>query len=274
MTADSLPLPKQATRAEWLAARKALLLKEKEATKARDALNRLHRELPVVEIDKEYTFAGPKGPLRLIELFDGRKQLIVYHFMFDPNDAPEGKSGAPFDEGCPGCSFAIDNIGNLAHLNARETTLVMVSRAPLEKIAPFQKRMGWTIPWYSSHGNDFNQDFHVTFDESVRPVEYNYLNESELEQRDQLKHIQGELPGLSVFLQHDGRVYHSYSTYARGLEWFLGLTHLLDLTPYGRGEGWDGMPNVDGLGQGWLRHHDKYGATAAACCASTATAKK
>src|SRR5690606_14610179 len=176
----------------------------------------------------------------------------------DPNDPPPGKH-EPFDEGCSGCSFEADNIGNLAHLRARDTNFVMVSRAPLAKIKPFKKRMGWTMPWYSSFGSPFNYDFHVTIDETIAPVEYNYCDRDELEKKGHLYHINGEQPGLSVFLRDGDRVYHTYSTYGRGLEVLLTTYHMLDLTPYGRMEPWqdspEGWPKTD---MNWLRHHDKY----------------
>jgi predicted dithiol-disulfide oxidoreductase (DUF899 family) len=151
------------SRAEWLGSRKALLAKEKEFTRHRDALNAERRRPPMVRIDKDYVFEGPQGPARLLDLFEGRQQLIVYHFMFDPS----------WDAGCPSCSLLADNIGDLAHLHARKTTLALVSRAPLKKIEAYWKRMGWTFPWYSSFGSDFNYDFHVTLDERVARVEYN-----------------------------------------------------------------------------------------------------
>jgi predicted dithiol-disulfide oxidoreductase (DUF899 family) len=256
------------SRDEWLAARKRLLAKEKEFTKARDALNAERRTLPMVEIDKDYVFTGPKGKLSLLDLFDGRHQLIVYHFMFDPDGPPEGKSGSPWEEGCPGCSHIADNIPHLAHMHARDTSLVMVSRAPMEKIVPFKRRMGWTMPWVSSFGSDFNYDFHVTLDASKGSDEYNYMNSDELVKDGFEKGWKGELPGVSVFLRDGDRVFHSYSTYARGLDPLLSTLQFLDLTPFGRGEGWDGMPDIGGKGKMWLRHHDKYDEEAAKpeCC--------
>ncbi len=240
--------PRVVSRAEWLAARKDLLVEEKALTHARDALNVRRRELPAVQIDKNYVFEGPAGKAGLADLFDRRRQLIVYHFMFLRDRA----------EGCPGCSHVVDNLGNLSHVHARETTLVLVSRAPLTEIEPFRVRMGWSLPWYSSFGSDFNYDFHVTTDEAVAPVEYNYRDKATLERLGQTYHVKGEQPGVSVFLQEGGRVYHTYSTYGRGLDLLLTSYNYLDLTPFGRGEGWDGMPDVHGLGMNWIRHHDKY----------------
>ncbi|HET8625263.1 MAG TPA: DUF899 domain-containing protein [Gemmatimonadales bacterium] len=246
------------SRAEWLEARKALLAEEKELTRHRDRVNAARRALPMVEIVKPYVFTGPDGTATLGDLFEGRSQLIVYHFMFDPGDPPPGTSGDPWDVGCPGCSHVVDNMPHLAHIHARDTTLVLVSRARLEKIAPFKRRMGWTVPWYSSYGSDFNYDFHATVDEAVRPVEYNYQNKATLERKGETYHLKGEQHGLSVFLRAGGRIFHTYSTYGRGVDSLLGVYQYLDLTPFGRGEGWDGMPDLFGLGMGWLRHHDNY----------------
>ena len=261
------------SREEWLVARKALLAKEKEFTRQRDALSALRRRLPMVEIDKAYLFEGPDGTVRLLDLFEGRRQLIVYHFMFDPNDPPPGKSGEPWDEGCSGCSFLVDNIGHLAHLHARDTSLVLVSRAPLAKIIPFKARMGWTVPWFSSFGSDFNYDFHATLDEAVAPVEYNYRNQAELAGKGESHFAQGEAHGLSVFLRDGDRIFHTYSTYARGVDPLNGTYNYLDLTPLGRQEDWEESP--EGWPQAptyeWVRHHDRYGERpmdADGCCRS------
>jgi len=235
-------LPNVVTRDEWLAARTELLAKEKALTKARDALNAERRGLPMVEIEKEYVFQGPDGPLKLIDLFEGRKQLIVYHFMFDPD----------WDEGCPSCSFLADHIGELAHLHSRKTTLALVSRAPLAKIEAYKKRMGWTTPWYSSYGSDFNYDFHVTLDNSRGPLQYNF--------RDIPADAGGgEVPGTSVFLRDGERVYHSYSSYARGGDILLNTYNYLDLTPLGRQEDWEAPAGrSDGLYITGFRRHDEY----------------
>lgn len=245
-----MTLPTIATREAWLVARKALLAREKELTRARDALNVERRALPMVPVEQAYVFETPAGSASLLDLFEGRRQLIIYHFMFHRDRG----------EGCPGCSHIADNIPHLAHLHARDTTFALVSRAPLAEIEPFRTRMGWTLPWYSSFGSDFNYDFHVTADEAVAPVEYNYRNKRELEQLGQSYFVQGELPGLSVFLRDGERVFHTYSSYARGLDQLLNTHNLLDLTPFGRGEGWGGMPDLDGKGQDWLRYHDRYDA--------------
>jgi predicted dithiol-disulfide oxidoreductase (DUF899 family) len=235
--------PHVVSRDQWLAARRDFLVKEKEFTRARDALSAQRRALPMVRIEKDYLFEGAEGTLRLLDLFEDRRQLIVYHFMFDPS----------WDEGCPMCSFLTDNIPNLAHLrDARDTSLVLVSRAPLVKITPFKQRMGWTFPWYSSFGSDFNYDFHVTLDEAVAPVEYNYRDNAELEQAGMTSLPSGEQPGLSVFLRDGNSIFHTYSTYARGVDLLDGTYNYLDLTPLGRQE--------DGPGSHEFRHHDRYGA--------------
>lgn len=244
MTETMLSLPNVVSREEWLAERKRLLVREKELTRARDALNAERRRLPMVEITKEYVFEGPDGMVRLPDLFEGRRQLIVYHFMLDPSQ----------DEGCAGCSFVADNIGHLSHLHARDTTLVMVSRAPLEKIEKYKERMGWSIPWYSSHGSDFNYDFHVTIDKSRGSIEYNYEDVSE-----RAGSAPSESPGASVFLRDDGHVFHTYSTYKRGVDILLGTYHYLDLTPLGRQEDWEEPAGrSDGPFMSWLRRHDRY----------------
>jgi predicted dithiol-disulfide oxidoreductase (DUF899 family) len=224
----SMSLPKVVSREEWVAARKELLKKEKEATRARDALNAERRRLPMVEIHKQYVFEGPDGRASLLDLFEGRRQLIVDHFMFDPS----------WDEGCPSCAGRVDQYGNLAHLHSRETTMAVVSRAPLAKIEPFKARMGWTFPWYSSFGSDFNYDFHVTLDEAVAPIEYNYRDKEELE-RTGFSVAAGEVHGTSVFLRDGDRVFHTYSTYGRGTEQVGGTHYYLDMTALGRQEEWE-----------------------------------
>ena len=218
--------PQVVTREEWLVARKELLAKEKAATRAKDELSAERRRLPMVEIDKDYVFEGPNGRVGLRDLFEGRRQLIVYHFMFDPE----------WDEGCNSCSVVADNVGHLAHLHARDTSFALMSRAPLSMIEPFKARMAWTLPWYSSFGSDFNYDFHVTQDEAIVPVEYNYRGKAELIEVGLPYLTSGETWGLSVFLRDGERVFHTYSTYGRGAEAVLGVYNYLDLTPLGRGE--------------------------------------
>ena len=227
MAKHKIALPNIVSRQEWLVARQELLKKEKELTRARDALHAERRRLPMVQIEKTYVFEDPTGPANLLDLFDGRCQLIVYHFMFDPN----------WDEGCDGCSMLVDNMGHPAHLHTRNTSRVLVSRAPLEKLERFKQRMGWTIPWYSSFGSDFNDDFGVTT-------------------------ATGESFGLSVFLRYDDRIFHTYFTNGRGVEYLGSNWSYLDLTSLGRQEdcedspaGWPQTPPY-----GWWRHHDKYDA--------------
>jgi predicted dithiol-disulfide oxidoreductase (DUF899 family) len=246
-----LPLPNVVSRDEWLAARKELLAKEKEFTRERDALNAERRRLPMVEINKDYVLHGSHGKTRLLDLFEGRSQLIVHHFMFDP----------AWEAGCPACSLAADNIGHLAHLHARNTSLALISRAPFSKLQRYKERMGWDIPWYSSYGSDFNYDFHVTLDESIAPVEYNYLIKSELVQRgvpvDSGKSM--EVPGVSSFLRDGESIFHTYTTYARGTDLIIGTFNYLDLTALGRQEDWEQPPGrSDGNGKTWLRRHDEY----------------
>src|SRR4051812_14526667 len=227
-----MSLPPIVSRPEWTAARKDLLAKEKHFTRERDALNAERRRLPMVEIDKEYRFDRPDAPASLLDVFDGRSQLVVYHFMWLYDR----------DIGCPSCSAFADQIGHLSHLNARGTTFACISRAPIAKIEGFKARMGWTFPWYSSDGSDFNFDFHVTFDESVTPFEYNFLNKAELERKGlpvDAWEQPFDLHGMSVFLRDGERVFHTYSTYARGTD-SLGFTStFLDLTPLGRQEEWE-----------------------------------
>jgi predicted dithiol-disulfide oxidoreductase (DUF899 family) len=235
--------PRIVSRAEWLVARKELLAKEKEFTRQRDALSAERRKLPMVKIEKEYIFEGPNGRTNLRDLFGPRRQLVIYHFMFDPS----------WDEGCKSCSHFADNVaGGIVHLAARDTSFAVVSRTPLAKIESFKRRMGWTFPWLSTLGSDFNYDFHVTLDEAAGSTEYNYANAARLVQAGKLWSTKGELPGLSVFLREDDSVLHAYSTYQRGLDLLLNTYNCLDLTPLGRQE--DGEHR-----QGWIRHHDKYG---------------
>jgi predicted dithiol-disulfide oxidoreductase (DUF899 family) len=240
--------PQVVSRGEWLAARRRLLATEKEFTRQRDALNAERRGLPMTEIGKQYAFEGRNGKATLPGLFEGRGQLLIYHFMFDPD----------WDEGCPSCSYLADNIGHLAHLHARDTTLAMVSRAPLAKIEAFRQRMGWAVPWYSSSGSDFNYDFHVTLDQAVAPVEYNYRDLAAL--GPQWQGWTGEMHGISAFLRRNDRVFHTYSSYARGTDLVNSAYNWLDLTARGRQEDWEQPPGrSDGPLMGWLRHHDRYG---------------
>jgi predicted dithiol-disulfide oxidoreductase (DUF899 family) len=228
-------LPQVVSRDEWLVSRKELLAKEKEFTRQRDALNAERRRLPMVRIEKEYVFEGPDGKASLLDLFDGRRQLIVGHFMFSPE----------WEEGCPSCSAGADEISNglLEHLHVRGTSFIYVSRAPLAKIEAYKASRGWTFPWYSSYGSDFNHDFHVTLDESVAPIEYNYRTKAEHEQGGTFYYVEGEqpieAPGRSCFLREGDSVFHTYSVYARGLETVGGSYYFLDETAFGRQEDWE-----------------------------------
>lgn len=230
---------KVVTTAEWVSARKALLAMEKEFSRVRDDLARRRRELPWEKVEKRYVFDGPNGQQTLSELFDDRSQLIVYHFMFGPG----------WKEGCPSCSFISDGFdGTLPHLTARDTTLAVVSRATLPEIEGFKKRMGWKFKWVSSFGSDFNFDYHVSVskeDMAKGKTEYNYS---------MVEFPSEERPGTSVFFKNEaGEIFHTYSTYARGLDILLTTYNLLDLTPKGRDE--EGMqPHA----MAWVRHHDRY----------------
>jgi len=249
-------LPPVVSRDEWLAARRELLAKEKAFTRARDALNADRRRLPMVAVDKDYPFEGADGRTDLVGLFEGRHQLVVYHFMWlYDRDAP-----------CPSCSAFADEIGHLSHLNVRDTTFAAISRAPIDRLEAFKARMGWDFPWYSSLGSDFNYDFHVTFDESVTPFEYNFASRGEIERKG-LPVGEWEQPfdlhGLSVFLREDGRAFHTYSAYARGTDNLGFIGNFLDLTPLGRQEEWEepkGRATALGApaGSAGVRYHDEY----------------
>jgi len=256
-------MPAIVSREDWLVARKALLAKEKELTHQRDAVSAARRRLPMVRIDKRYVFEGEHGKAGLLELFEGRRQLIVYHFMLGPED----------EEGCPSCSLLVDNIGHLSHLRARNTTLVLVSRAPYPKLARYKARMGWTIPWFSSFGSDFNYDFGVTLDEARAPLAYNYEDKAtHLAKGETWFAESGELPGISAFLRDGNTVFHTYSTYARGGDVLIGTYNFLDLTALGRQEDWEQPPGrSDGPFMHWVRRHDQYeGEQVARCCHSEA----
>ncbi|MGH2887243.1 MAG: DUF899 domain-containing protein [Solirubrobacteraceae bacterium] len=218
-------LPDVVSEAEWRVARDELLVKEKEATRALDALAAERRRLPMVAIERDYELEGPDGKVRFSDLFDGRRQLIVYHFMFGPGEDP-----------CTGCSSFTDNIADLTHLRARDTSFVLISRAPYEEILAFKERMGWTVPWYSSFGSDFNYDFRVSSE-------------------------RGEIFALSVFLRDGDDIYRSYVTSSRGVDRLRLDFNLLDLTPSGRQEEWDdspeGWPQTEAYT--WWRKHDEYG---------------
>ncbi|GGX60661.1 DUF899 domain-containing protein [Streptomyces fructofermentans] len=246
-----MTLPRIVSREEWRAAREELLVKEKAATRARDALNAERRRLPMVEIDVGYVFEGGDGKATLLDLFAGRRQLVVYHFMF----APE------WDAGCRGCSAFVDQMGHLAHLRARGTEPALVSRAPYTKLLPFQARMGWTVPWYSSRSNDFNLDFRAS-------VESDPAGDATGDATGTGDGTGGgtrthERPGVSCFLRDGDRVFHTYSAYGRGLEGLGSTTSLLDLTVLGRQEEWEeprGRAAALGAlaGADRIRYHDEY----------------
>jgi predicted dithiol-disulfide oxidoreductase (DUF899 family) len=222
------------SREDWLTARRALLAKEKEFTRLRDDLSRQRRELPWVEVDKEYVFDGPRGQETLSDLFLGCRQLVVYHFMFNPDG----------DAGCKPCSFWADSFNGVdVHLRHRDVSFLAISRAPLAKIEAFKKRMGWSFKWVSSFANEFNHDYHVSFSpEEVRKgAVYNFVKAT----------VGSEREGLSVFVRDDGgRVFHTYSTYARGIDLLNTAYNILDLVPKGRDEG--------DTPQAWVEFHDRY----------------
>ncbi len=230
-----MSLPRIATREEWETARLELLKKEKELTRARDALNAERRDLPMVEVEKEYEFDGPNGKVTLPDIFEGRPQLIIYHFMFHPE----------WDDGCPSCTAGTDELcdGFFEHLHTRDTTYAMVSRAPLEKLDRWKAKKGWTMPWYSSSGTDFNYDFGVTIDAARGFDAYNYrtLDEYAALGHESMRDSEQpyDMPGRSCFLMVDGRVFHTYSQYARALESTGGSYYFLDLTALGRQEEWE-----------------------------------
>jgi len=237
---------------EWLQARCALLEQEKAYTRLRDELSRRRRELPWVKVEENYVFDGPGGSVTLSDLFASRTQLIVYHFMLGPDWA----------EGCPSCSMIADTIaGSVVHVANRDAAVVMVSRAPIEKIEAFRQRMGWDLPWVSSYGSRFNWDYHVSFSpEEVEKGEvyYNF---------GRMRFPKSEAPGVSVFIKDSyGNIFHTYSAYGRGLEGLLGAYDLLDMTPKGRDEEQFSFPMA------WVRHHDRYPESAQAAgagCHST-----
>jgi len=221
---------------QWLTARTAFLEKEKEFTRLRDEINRQRRDLPWEKVEESYTFSGPNGNETLADLFEKRSQLMVYHFMFDP----------AWDAGCPHCSFWADNFDPIiVHLNHRDVTLVAVSQAPYEKIAAYHKRMGWSFKWLSSGGSEFNRDYYVAFtpeEVSIKNGFYNYRRENPLSTQRE---------GVSVFYKDDdGNIFHTYSTYKRGIDLLNTAYNYVDLGPKGRDEG--------GRSQYWVRRHDEY----------------
>jgi predicted dithiol-disulfide oxidoreductase (DUF899 family) len=241
-----MTLPEVVSVDEWRAARIELLAREKEFTRARDALSAERRRLPMTEVTEDYRFTGAGGEVGLADLFEGRKQLLVYHFMFEPD----------WDAGCPSCSFTIDNVGHLSHLHARNTTLALVSRAPYEKLAAYRTRMGWALPWYSSYGSTFNYDFGVTYAPDKGSADYNFRDRTSDEG---WVGWSGEMPGVSAFVRDGDRILRTYSVYERGIDMLVGTYQWLDLTVLGRQEGWEQPPGRgEGPGMGWLHRHDEY----------------
>ena len=238
MKTTSVKKPKITTPEKWLTARLELLREEKEFTRLGDRLAKRRRALPWVKVTKPYTFTSKGGSVTLADLFDGRSQLMIQHFMLGPD----------WEQGCKSCSFMMDHFNAcVPHLKARDVSFAAISYAPIKEILPFKKRMGWDVNWVSAHGTDFNQDFHVSFTKEEmarRPVAYNYTK---------MNFPQTEAPGISVFARDAaGTVYHTYSTYGRGVEVVMGTYDLLDLVPKGRDE------DKDEYGMQWLRHHDRY----------------
>jgi len=220
---------------DWLAERLKLLEEEKALTIAYDRVNAKRRRLPMVKVEKDYRFTGPEGEKRLIDLFEGKRQLIVHHFMF----APE------WEKGCPSCTWHRNCFGNLGSLAKTDTSMVTISRAPIEKLVAYQGEKGWTTPWYSSNGSDFNYDFKVTLDPSRGPVQYNYKTGEELTKAIGPIEASSEWPGFSVFFRIGDEVFHTYSAYGRGVENLMDPFSLLDITPYGRQEDFEDSP------EGW-----------------------
>ena len=235
MTTSTIPHPPIATQDQWLAGRKKLLLAEKELTREYDRVNAARRRLPMVKIEKEYPFDGPNGKLSLKDLFEGRRQLIIYHFMFDPTWETRR---------CPGCTGWVDSLGDLSLLEKCDTTFVVVSRAPLPMLDAYKAEKGWSIKWLSSFGSDFNYDFHVTLDANVAPPVDNYRNQAEMDAK--MGHpvaMEGEHHGLSVFFRMDDDLFHTYSVYARGCSTLSNAYALLDTTPYGRQQDFEDSPS-------------------------------
>jgi predicted dithiol-disulfide oxidoreductase (DUF899 family) len=225
MDTATTALPSIVSREEWAIARARLLDREKAALRMKDAVSAERRRLPMVEVTERYVFQGETGPATLLDLFDGRRQLILQHFMFHPE----------WDEGCVGCSMMADHVGPLAHLHARNTSYVAVSRAPLEKLLAYRARMGWEFPWYSSHDSTFNKDFRVTVNDE-------------------------EDSAISVFLRDGDRVFHTWQTFGRGVEPIITMYDYLDFTPLGRQEPWEDSPAgwPQDAAIDWWRRHDRY----------------
>jgi predicted dithiol-disulfide oxidoreductase (DUF899 family) len=232
MQTETIPHPPVSSREEWLQQRLELLQREKDLMHQKDRVSAARRRLPMVKLDKNYTFEGPEGKQSLGDLFGGKRQLIVYHFMFDPE----------WERGCTGCTDYVQALGDLSMLEERDTRFVLISRAPLPKLEAYKTKMGWDRPWYSSFGSDFNYDFHVTMDESKAPVEYNYKNQEELVALRGPGGDKGEEHGHSVFFRMGDDLFHTYSCFARSAEGLADSYGLLDITPYGRQEDFEDSP--------------------------------
>lgn len=233
---EEVAAPKVVSREQWLKARKAHLGQELEDTKRHDRLTAERRRLPMVLVEKKYEFDGPGGKKSLLDLFEGKRQLVVYHFMFDPE----------WDKGCSGCTGFVNALGDLSMLDKRDTRFILISRAPLAKLEKYKSEKNWDRPWYSSFGSDFNYDFHTTNDRKVAPLTWNYLSEEEMKARGHdPEKIQGEDHALSVFFRVGNEVFHTYSSFARGNESLTDAYRLLDTTPYGRQEDFEDSP------EGW-----------------------
>ncbi len=229
---QTIPHPPIVSSDTWLEQRKQLLEKEKALTQQYDTVNAERRRLPMVKLNKEYFFETPTGHKSLLDLFEDRRQLIVYHFMFDPS----------WEKGCPGCTGFVDALGDLSTLAERNTSFTLVSRAPLAKLEKYREERGWDWPWVSSFESDFNYDFHVTLDESIAPVEYNYRTQADMVALGRPPLSKGEAPGLSVFFCIGADIFHTYSGFARGVENVTNSYSLLDITPYGRQEDFEDSP--------------------------------
>lgn len=229
---EQIAHPRIATKEDWLAERLKLLDEEKALTKAYDRVNAMRRRLPMVKVEKDYAFTGAQGAASLLNMFDGNRQLIVHHFMFDP----------AWEKGCPSCTWHRNQFGDLSPLAKLDVSMVTVSRAPIEKLLAYQREKGWTTPWYSSFGTEFNDDYNVTVDPARIPMQYNYKTGEELEAVTGNLEKSSEWPGFSVFFRVGDEVFHTYSAYGRGVERLMDVLGLLDITPYGRQEDFEDSP--------------------------------
>lgn len=236
MADTKISMPNVVPEAEWRVQRVKLLEEEKAHTREKDRINAARRRLPMVKVDKEYEFDTTDGKKSLRDLFEGKRQLLVYHFMFAPD----------WEEGCPGCTGYVDALGDLSDLPKRNSTFVVISRAPLDKLQTYKEKHGWEVNWVSAGDGDFNYDFHATLDESRAPIDWNYRTKEEWEAKGMsAERLKGEQPGISVFFNDGENIYFTYSSHARGVENATDSYALLDLTPYGRQEDFEDSP------EGW-----------------------